>query len=39
MRTADKDAPWVVTLVNSYHTPEVKKFVEETFKGAVVTSW
>jgi D-methionine transport system substrate-binding protein len=39
VRTADKDAPWVATLVNSYHTPEVKKFVEETFKGAVVTSW
>ncbi len=39
VRTADKDAPWVATLVNSYHTPEVKKFVEETFKGAVVTGW
>ncbi|MCG7392224.1 MetQ/NlpA family ABC transporter substrate-binding protein [Microvirga sp. ACRRW] len=39
VRTADKDKPWVKTLVESYHTPEVKKFVEETFKGAVLTSW
>jgi D-methionine transport system substrate-binding protein len=39
VRTADRGAPWVATLVSSYHTPEVKTFVEETFKGAVVTSW
>lgn len=39
VKTADKDAPWVKTLVDSYHTPEVKAFVDETFKGAVVTSW
>ncbi|SCY87199.1 MetQ/NlpA family ABC transporter substrate-binding protein [Microvirga guangxiensis] len=39
VRTADKDKPWVKALVESYHTPEVKKFVEEKFKGAVLTSW
>jgi D-methionine transport system substrate-binding protein len=39
VKTADKDAPWVKTLVESYHTLEVKAFVDETFKGAVVTSW
>jgi D-methionine transport system substrate-binding protein len=39
VRTADKDAPWVAKLVNAYHTPEVKAFVEETFKGSVVTAW
>lgn len=39
VRSEDKDKPWVKTLVESYHTPEVKKFVEDTFKGAVLTSW
>jgi len=39
VRAEDKDKPWVKTLVESYHSPEVKKFVEETFKGAVLTSW
>jgi D-methionine transport system substrate-binding protein len=39
VRTEDKDKPWVKTLVESYRSPEVKKFVEEKFKGAVLTSW
>lgn len=39
VRTADKDAPWVKTLVDTYHSPEVKAFVTDTFKGAVVTAW
>jgi D-methionine transport system substrate-binding protein len=39
VRTEDKGKPWVKTLIESYHTPEVKKFVEEKFKGAVLTSW
>ncbi len=39
VRAEDKDKPWVKVLVESYHTPEVKKFVEDTFKGAVLTSW
>jgi D-methionine transport system substrate-binding protein len=39
VRAEDKDKPWVKTLVESYHTPEVKKFVEEKFKGSVLTSW
>lgn len=39
VRTEDKDKPWVKALIASYHTPEVKKFVEEKFKGAVLTSW
>ncbi len=39
VRSEDKDKPWVKTLVDSYHTPEVKKYVEEKFKGAVLTSW
>lgn len=39
VRTQDKDAEWVQTLVDSYHTPEVKEFVETTFKDSVITAW
>lgn len=39
VRTEDKDAPWVQTLIESYHTPEVKEFVETTFKDSVITAW
>ncbi|MBB4040043.1 D-methionine transport system substrate-binding protein [Microvirga flocculans] len=39
VRAADKDKPWVKSLVEAYRSPEVKKFVEEKFKGAVLTSW
>ena len=35
----DKDAPWVAKLVKAYHSPEVKQFVLEHFKNAVVASW
>jgi D-methionine transport system substrate-binding protein len=39
VRTADKDKPWVKTLVETYRSPEVKQFIETTFKGAVLPSW
>lgn len=39
VRAEDKDKPWVKAFVEAYQTPEVKKFVEEKFKGAVLTSW
>jgi D-methionine transport system substrate-binding protein len=39
VRSVDKDKPWVKTLLDSYHTPEVKAFVQDKFKGAVLTSW
>jgi D-methionine transport system substrate-binding protein len=39
VRSADKDKPWIKTLVESYHTPEVKQFVLTKFKGAVLPSW
>jgi len=39
IRSADRDAPWVKTLIEAYHSPEVKAFVEKTFKGAVLPSW
>jgi D-methionine transport system substrate-binding protein len=39
VRSADKDKPWVKTLVQSYQTPEVREFVLSKFKGAVLPSW
>jgi D-methionine transport system substrate-binding protein len=39
VREDNKDAPWVSTLIESYHNDEVKQFVEETFQGAVVPGW
>jgi D-methionine transport system substrate-binding protein len=39
VRTADKDKPWVKTLVESYQSPEVKAFIDEKFKGSVLATW
>jgi D-methionine transport system substrate-binding protein len=39
VRAADKDKPWVKTLVETYHTPQIKAFVAERFKGAVLAGW
>jgi D-methionine transport system substrate-binding protein len=39
VRSEDKDKPWVKALVESYHAPEVKAFVEQTFGGAVLAGW
>ena len=39
VRKVDKDKPWVATFVNAYHTPEVKQFILDKFKGAVVPGW
>ena len=39
VRSEDKDKEWVARLVSAYQNDEVKAFVEETFKGAVVTAW
>jgi D-methionine transport system substrate-binding protein len=39
VRGADKDKPWVKTLVESYQSAEVKAFVESTFQGSVLASW
>lgn len=39
VRGKDKDADWVKALLEAYHTPEVKAFVVEKFKGSVLTAW
>ena len=38
-RTEDAEDPVITQLEEYYKTDEVKTFIEETFKGAVVTSW
>ena len=39
VRTADKDKPWVAKLIKAYQNDEVKSFVNDTFKGAIVPAW
>lgn len=39
VRAADKDKPWVKALLESYHSPEIKAFVAERFKGSVLAGW
>ena len=39
VRAVDKDKPWVKTLVEAYHTPEIKAFIAERFKGNVLAGW
>lgn len=39
VRAADKDKPWVKTLIEAYQSPQVKDFVAEKFKGAVLIAW
>ena len=38
-RTDNKDAPGIKKLVDALHTPEVKKFIQEKYKGAVVPAF
>lgn len=39
VRAADKDKPWVKSLLEVYQSPEIKAFVAERFKGAVLAGW
>ena len=39
VRAVDKDKPWVRELVAAYHSPQVKDFIVEKFKGAVIPAW
>lgn len=39
VRSADKNAPWALALVEAYHSPEVKAFIADKFKGAVQAGW
>ncbi|HBU99402.1 MetQ/NlpA family ABC transporter substrate-binding protein, partial [Thalassospira lucentensis] len=35
-RTQDKDAPWVKTLVESYHDDAIREFIETKYEGSVL---
>ncbi len=39
VRTSDKDKPWVKDLIESYHSPEVKAFIDQKYGGAVLAGW
>lgn len=39
VREQDKDQPWAKTLVEAYHSADVKAFIASKFKGAVVPAW
>ena len=39
VRRADKDAPWVKTLVESYHDDSIKAFINDEFKGALIPAF
>lgn len=39
VKAADKDKPWVKSLIAAYQSAAVKQFVLDTFKGALVPAW
>jgi D-methionine transport system substrate-binding protein len=39
VKSRDKDAAWLKTLLEAYHSAEVKEFVNTQFKGAVIAAW
>jgi D-methionine transport system substrate-binding protein len=39
VRSADKDQPWVKTLVESYNNDTIRDFINTEFKGALIPSW
>lgn len=39
VRSADKDAAWAKTLVESYHSDAVKKYIQDKYTGAVIPAW
>lgn len=39
VKTADKDAAWAKELVEAYHDPKIKTFIEEKYKGAVIPAF
>jgi D-methionine transport system substrate-binding protein len=39
VREDDKDKPWVAQLIDAYHSPPVKEFLEKRFKGTYTATW
>lgn len=39
VKDGQQDQPWVAQLIEAYHSPEIKAFIEEKYDGSVLTSW
>jgi len=39
VRRGDEDAPWAKQLVEAYHDPAIKRFIQEEYQGAVIPAW
>lgn len=39
VRAGDEDTEWAKQLVEAYHSPEVKAYIENKYDGSVLTSW
>ena len=39
VRKGDEEQPWVKTLVEVYHSPEIKNYIETKYEGAVIPAW
>lgn len=39
VKTKDKDDPAIAKLIKAYHSEEVKKYIDEHFKGSVTAAW
>jgi len=39
VKDGNQDQPWVKQLVEAYHSPEIKDFIDEKYEGSVLTSW
>ena len=39
VRKGDEEQPWLKTLVEVYHSPEIKEFIETKYEGAVIPAW
>lgn len=39
VRKGDEEKPWVKTLVEVYHSPEIKEYIETKYEGAVIPAW
>tara|TARA_R110002110_G_scaffold20015_10_gene81948 strand:- start:3536 stop:4312 length:777 start_codon:yes stop_codon:yes gene_type:complete len=39
VQKGNEDAPWVKTLLEAYHSDEIKAFIDESYHGTVITSW
>lgn len=39
VKNGEQDKPWVKQLLEAYHSPEIKAFIDEKYEGSVLTSW